>query len=110
MHEHSHGAGVHLGPEQKRILDGGLKALAGMAGQYAGPAPMPSERYPTPVAQAVYGQPTDTARSEFHFFMSPLQTPQGHCGSSEPRQLRPEVLLYYPSCKGYDITVLWRFA
>lgn len=61
MHSHSHGAGIRLSDTQMRILSQGFDGLRGLCDGIEQAAPMPSERYPTPVATAVCGSATSVA-------------------------------------------------
>lgn len=58
---HSHGSGLHLTPQARAILERGLTELLertrGLDFQ-----PLPSERYPLPLAQAVFGQVPEPER------------------------------------------------
>ena len=58
MSGHTHGTGIRLEPHQERILGEGLARIIESVGQFSEPVPMPSERYPIPVAAAIYGQAT----------------------------------------------------
>jgi acetyl-CoA decarbonylase/synthase, CODH/ACS complex subunit beta len=58
---HSHGAGAHLEPDAALILKNGVEKLIALSEglQFR---PLASERYPNPLAVAVYGETPDPAR------------------------------------------------
>ena len=59
--DHSHGAGAHLGPGAHEILRVGIGELLKMA-EGLSFKPLISERYPNPLALAVYGEVPAPAR------------------------------------------------
>ena len=57
---HTHGAGAHLEPDAARILKTGVEELVALS-QGLQFQPLVSERYPNPLALAVYGEIPDPA-------------------------------------------------